>query len=92
MQLIYTSFTFQLSESDFKSSLAIAGFPEEKQEVLVRLHSTKKAELSEALQLLQQKDPTYQDFRWRFEIQVNNIFRRRVSKLIFSYFILPNLN
>ncbi|KAL0895698.1 hypothetical protein ABMA27_011772 [Loxostege sticticalis] len=59
-----------LSEPDFKSSIAIAGFSSEHQEVLVKLYATKKAELSGALNLLHQKEPTYQDLTWRFEIQV----------------------
>ncbi|XP_028168616.1 COMM domain-containing protein 2-like [Ostrinia furnacalis] len=59
-----------LSDPDFKSSIAIAGFSSEHQEVLVKLYATKKAELSSALNLLQQKEPTYQDLTWRFEIQV----------------------
>lgn len=59
-----------MSEADLKSSLAIAGFSPEQQEVLAKLHNTKKGELSDALNLLQQRDPTYQDLSWRFEIQV----------------------
>ncbi|KOB66764.1 COMM domain-containing protein 2 [Operophtera brumata] len=68
--LIVEGSKHNLSESDFKSSLAIAGFSDEKQLVLARLHTAKKPELSQALYLLQQKDATYQDFSWRFEIQV----------------------
>lgn len=61
---------FQLSEPNFQSSLALAGFTEDKQKVLIKLYNTKKAEISAALNLLQQKDPSYQDLTWRFEIQV----------------------
>ncbi|KAJ8734022.1 hypothetical protein PYW07_014573 [Mythimna separata] len=68
--LIVEACRLNLSDADLKSSLALAGFSTEQQEVLVKLHNTKKTELSEALNLLQQKDPTYQDLSWRFEIQV----------------------
>ncbi|CAB3237263.1 unnamed protein product [Arctia plantaginis] len=68
--LIVEACRLNLSESDFKSSMAIAGFSTEQQEVLAKLYNTKKTELSDALYLLQQKDPTYQDLAWRFEIQV----------------------
>ncbi|KAH9634060.1 hypothetical protein HF086_001262 [Spodoptera exigua] len=69
--LIVEACRLNLTDADLKSSLAIAGFSTEQQEVLVKLYNTKKAELSDALNLLQQKDPTYQDLNWRFEIQVN---------------------
>ncbi|XP_072936014.1 COMM domain-containing protein 2 [Epargyreus clarus] len=59
-----------LSESNFKSSLGIAGFSPEQQQVLVKLYNSKKSELSTALYQLQNKDPSYQDFLWRFEIQL----------------------
>ncbi|KAM3966816.1 COMM domain-containing protein 2 [Aphomia sociella] len=68
--LIIEACKHNLSEPDFKSSLAIAGFSTEQQEILLKLYNTKKSELSSALNLLQQKDPTYQDFCWRFEVQV----------------------
>uniref|UniRef100_A0A1E1VYW8 COMM domain-containing protein n=1 Tax=Pectinophora gossypiella TaxID=13191 RepID=A0A1E1VYW8_PECGO len=68
--LIVEACKHNLSDGDFKSSLALAGFSSEQQEVLLKLYVTKKTELSGALYLLQQKDPTYQDLRWRFEIQV----------------------
>ncbi|XP_075978708.1 COMM domain-containing protein 2 [Anticarsia gemmatalis] len=68
--LIVEACRLNLSEADLKSSLAIAGFSNEQQEVLAKLHNTKSAELSEALYLLQQKDPSYQDLSWRFEVQV----------------------
>ncbi|PZC87085.1 hypothetical protein B5X24_HaOG201321 [Helicoverpa armigera] len=68
--LIVEASRLNLSDADLKSSLAIAGFSTEQQEVLAKLHNTKKAELSDALYLLQQKDPTYQDLSWRFEIQI----------------------
>lgn len=60
----------QLSESNFKSSLAIIGFSHEQQLVVLRLYDTKKEEISKALNLLQQKDPSFQDLTWRFEVQV----------------------
>ncbi|XP_059049343.1 COMM domain-containing protein 2-like [Achroia grisella] len=68
--LIIEACKHNLSESDFKSSLALAGFSTEQQEILLKLYYTKKIELSSALNLLQQKDPTYQDFSWRFEVQI----------------------
>ncbi|XP_022823637.1 COMM domain-containing protein 2-like [Spodoptera litura] len=68
--LIVEACRLNLTDADLKSSLAIAGFSVEQQEVLVKLYNTKKAELSDALNLLQQKDPSYQDLSWRFEIQV----------------------
>ncbi|XP_026764374.1 COMM domain-containing protein 2-like [Galleria mellonella] len=68
--LIIEACKHNLSESDFKSSLALAGFSTEQQEILVKLYNTKKTELSSALNLLQQKDPTYQDLSWRFEVQI----------------------
>ncbi|XP_026727335.1 COMM domain-containing protein 2-like [Trichoplusia ni] len=68
--LIVEACRLNLSDADLKSSLALAGFSNEQQEVLVKFYNTKKVELSEALYLLQQKDPTYQDLKWRFEVQV----------------------
>ncbi|CAG9575827.1 unnamed protein product [Danaus chrysippus] len=59
-----------LLETNFNSSLAIAGFSAEHQQVLLKLYNTKKKEISEALNLLQQTEPSYQDLLWRFEIQV----------------------
>ncbi|XP_053601048.1 COMM domain-containing protein 2-like [Plodia interpunctella] len=70
LYLIVEACKYNLSEPDFKSSLAIAGFSEEQQDVLVKLYSTKNVELSNTLSLLQQKDPSYQDFTWRFEVQI----------------------
>ncbi|XP_037300712.1 COMM domain-containing protein 2-like isoform X1 [Manduca sexta] len=70
VHLIVEGCEHNLSESDFKSSLAIAGFSNEQQEMLLKFYITKKIELSEALYLLKQKDPTYQDFMWRFEVQI----------------------
>lgn len=63
--------------------MAIAGFSTEQQDVLAKLHNTKKAELSDALCLLQQKDPTYQDLAWRFEIQVSILQQSIVLYLFF---------
>ncbi|CAH0600489.1 unnamed protein product [Chrysodeixis includens] len=68
--LIVEACRLNLSDADLKSSLALAGFSNEQQEVLAKFYNTKKVELSEALYLLQQKDPTYQDLKWRFEVQV----------------------
>ncbi|OWR50773.1 putative COMM domain containing 2 [Danaus plexippus plexippus] len=59
-----------LLETNFNSSLAIAGFSPEHQQVLLKLYNTKKKEISEALNLLQQSEASYQDLLWRFEIQV----------------------
>ncbi|XP_047539143.1 COMM domain-containing protein 2-like [Vanessa atalanta] len=68
--LIVEGCKHNLSEPNFRSSLAIAGFSQEQQQILVKLYNAKKRELSEALNLLQQKDPSYQDLTWRFEVQV----------------------
>ncbi|CAH4030804.1 COMM domain-containing protein 2-like [Pieris brassicae] len=68
--LILEGCKHNLSEQNFKSSLAIAGFSDDHQQVLVKFYSRKKGELSAALNLLQQKDPTYQDLAWRFEVQM----------------------
>ncbi|XP_045760494.1 COMM domain-containing protein 2-like [Maniola jurtina] len=68
--LIVEACKHNLSETNLQSSLAIAGFSEDKQKVLLKLYDTKKSEISAALNLLQQKDPSYQDLTWRFEIQV----------------------
>ncbi|XP_046970240.1 COMM domain-containing protein 2-like [Vanessa cardui] len=68
--LIVEGCKHNLSEPNFRSSLAIAGFSQEQQQIIVKLHNAKKRELSEALNLLQQKDPSYQDLTWRFEVQV----------------------
>lgn len=68
--LIVEGCKHNLSEPNFRSSLALAGFSEEQQQVLVKLHNAKKAEISGAINLLQQKDPSYQDLTWRFEVQV----------------------
>ncbi|KAJ0181196.1 hypothetical protein K1T71_003281 [Dendrolimus kikuchii] len=59
-----------LSESDFKSSLALAGFTNEQQEVLVKLYNNKRVELADALFILQKREPSYQDLNWRFEVQI----------------------
>ncbi|RVE44776.1 hypothetical protein evm_010575 [Chilo suppressalis] len=59
-----------LSEPDFKSSLAIAGFEATHQDVLIKLYTNKKTDLFNALYLLSQKAPVYQDFTWRFEVQI----------------------
>ncbi|CAG4922645.1 unnamed protein product [Colias eurytheme] len=68
--LIIEGCKHNLSEQNFKSSLAIAGFSDEHQQILVKFYTTKKAELSSALNLLQQSDPAYQDLAWRFEVQM----------------------
>ncbi|XP_013194994.2 COMM domain-containing protein 2 [Amyelois transitella] len=70
LYLIVEACKHKLSEPDFKSSLGIAGFSEEQQDVLVKLYSAKNAEISSSLSLLQQREPSYQDFTWRFEVQV----------------------
>ncbi|XP_026324040.1 COMM domain-containing protein 2 [Hyposmocoma kahamanoa] len=78
-----------LTEPDFKSSLAIAGFSPDKQEVLLKLYITKKNELSIALNLLQQKDPSYQDFTWRFEVQVaSRYISEQIKPMVAMDFIL----
>ncbi|XP_023940120.2 COMM domain-containing protein 2 [Bicyclus anynana] len=68
--LIVEACKHSLSEPNFQSSLALAGFSDDKQKVLVKFYNTKKNEISTALNLLLQKDPSYQDLLWRFEIQV----------------------
>ncbi|CAH2099890.1 unnamed protein product [Euphydryas editha] len=68
--LIVEGCKYNLSEPNFRSSLALAGFSEEQQQVLLKLHNTKKAEICGAINLFQQKDPSYQDLTWRFEVQV----------------------
>ncbi|XP_013166571.1 PREDICTED: COMM domain-containing protein 2-like [Papilio xuthus] len=77
--LILEGCKHNLSETDFKSSLALAGFSNEHQQVLLKLYITKKDELSSALNILQQKDPSYQDLTWRFEIQMAS---RRCNNMI----------
>lgn len=74
--LIIIIFYLQLSESDFRSSLALAGFSNDQQDVMSKLYNTKKKELYEALQLLQRNDPKYIDFAWRFEVQVISLKKR----------------
>ncbi|XP_048005962.1 COMM domain-containing protein 2-like [Leguminivora glycinivorella] len=87
--LIVEGCKHNLLETDFKSSLAIAGFTEEQSEVLMKFYSTKKTELSEALNLLQIKDPSYQDLIWRFEIQVaSRISNEEVRPTILIDFVL----
>ncbi|KAI5634783.1 COMM domain-containing protein [Phthorimaea operculella] len=87
--LIVEACKHNLSDGDFKSSTALAGFSSEQQEVLLKLYTTKKPELSEALQLLQQKDPMYQDFTWRFEIQVaSRHCEEEIKPMIAADFIL----
>ncbi|XP_050354014.1 COMM domain-containing protein 2-like [Nymphalis io] len=68
--LIVEGCKHNLSEPNFRSSLAIAGFSQDQQHILVKLYNAKRKELSEALNLLQQKDASYQDLTWRFEVQV----------------------
>ncbi|CAK1548540.1 unnamed protein product [Leptosia nina] len=68
--LIVESCKYNLSEQNFKSSLALAGFSDDNQQVLVKFYLTKKAEISSVLNLLKQNDPTYQDLAWRFEVQM----------------------
>ncbi|CAH2068609.1 unnamed protein product, partial [Iphiclides podalirius] len=68
--LIVEGCKHNLSELDFKSSLAIAGFSNDQQQVLVKLFTTKKREISSALNILQQQDYGYEDLTWRFEIQM----------------------
>ncbi|XP_004928486.1 COMM domain-containing protein 2-like [Bombyx mandarina] len=68
--LILEGSKHNLSESDFRSSLALAGFSNDQQDVMSKLYNTKKKELYEALQLLQRNDPKYIDFAWRFEVQI----------------------
>ncbi|XP_011557513.3 uncharacterized protein LOC105388323 [Plutella xylostella] len=69
-----------LSDCDFKSSLAIAGFPAEHQEVLIKLYNTKKSEISECLHVLQQADLVYQDLTWRMEVEVASRFNNETVK------------
>ncbi|CAK1599833.1 unnamed protein product [Parnassius mnemosyne] len=77
--LIVEGCKHNLSELDFKSSLAIAGFTDEKQQVILKLYITKKVELSSALNILQQTDLSYQDLTWRFEVQIAS---RRCNRMI----------
>lgn len=68
--LIVEGCKHNLSETNFKSSLAIAGFSHEQQLILLKLYETKKEEISKGLNLLQEREPNFQDLLWRFEIQV----------------------
>ncbi|XP_041973823.1 COMM domain-containing protein 2-like [Aricia agestis] len=68
--LIIEACKHNLSESNLSSSLAIAGFSTDKQQVLVKFYNTKKTEIADALKVLQQREPSYQDLQWRFEVQV----------------------
>ncbi|KPJ13587.1 COMM domain-containing protein 2 [Papilio machaon] len=77
--LILEGCKHNLSQTDFKSSLALAGFSNEHQQVLLKLYITKKDELSSALNVLQQKEPNYQDLTWRFEVQMAS---RRCNNMI----------
>lgn len=87
--LIVEGCKHNLLEADFKSSLAIAGFTEEQSDVLIKFYSTKKTELSQALNLLQVKDPNYQDLIWRFEVQVaSRISKEEVRPTILMDFVL----
>ncbi|CAH2263053.1 COMM domain-containing protein 2-like [Pararge aegeria] len=87
--LIVEACKHNLSETNFVSSLAIAGFSEDKQKVLLKLYNTKKGEISAALNLLQQKDPSYQDLSWRFEIQIaSKMSHEEIVPMIAMDFVL----
>ncbi|XP_068628948.1 COMM domain-containing protein 2 [Battus philenor] len=68
--LIVEGCKHNLNETDFKFSLSLAGFSNDQQQVLVKLYIAKKEKISNALNKLQQRDFTYLDFTWRFEIQM----------------------
>ncbi|XP_045455213.1 COMM domain-containing protein 2-like isoform X2 [Melitaea cinxia] len=87
--LIVEGCKHNLSEPNFRSSLALAGFSEEQQQVLVKLHNAKKAEISGAINLLQQKDPSYLDLTWRFEVQVaSKSSQEEIKPMVVMDFVL----
>lgn len=61
--------------------MALAGFNNEQQEVLVKLYNNKRVELEETLYILQKREPSYQDLNWRFEVQVNEMSSFKFVKL-----------
>lgn len=68
--LLSEGYKHNLSTTEFKASLSLVEFPLEAQEVLTKLYTTKQEQTSEILFKLQKREPSLQDFTWRFETQV----------------------
>ncbi|XP_016840673.1 COMM domain-containing protein 2 [Nasonia vitripennis] len=91
VQLLLECCKSKLEKDSFQEAILGLGFSEEQENLLSKLYTVKKQELTEALSKFGLKLPQYHDMDWRFEVQVaSRSLLRQVVPLVTLDFSLKN--